>query len=57
MERNHLKGASVDAINVSHGGRPYLPNGIDLTPPSTTTTTQAGSPTVSTQGHAVLSTC
>ena len=31
MERTHLKGASVDAINVSHGGRPYLPNGIDLT--------------------------
>jgi IS30 family transposase len=31
MERDHLKGASVDAINVSQGGRPYLPNGIDLT--------------------------
>jgi hypothetical protein len=31
MERDHLKGASSDAINVSHGGRPYLPNGIDLT--------------------------
>ena len=31
MERTHLKGASVDVINVSQGGRPYLPNGIDLT--------------------------
>jgi IS30 family transposase len=31
MERDHLKGASVDAINVSQGGRQYLPNGIDLT--------------------------
>ena len=31
MERDHLRGASVDAINVSQGGRHYLPNGIDLT--------------------------
>jgi hypothetical protein len=31
MERNRLKGASGDAINVSQGGRPYLPNRIDLT--------------------------
>ena len=31
MERNQLKGASVDAINVSQGDRHYLPNGIDLT--------------------------
>jgi hypothetical protein len=31
MERDHLKGARGDAINVSQGGRPYLPNGIDLT--------------------------
>jgi len=30
MERNHLKGASGDAINVSQGGQQYLPNGIDL---------------------------
>lgn len=26
-----LKGANVDAINVSQGGQQYLPNGIDLT--------------------------
>jgi IS30 family transposase len=31
MERTHLKGASVDAINVSRGGQQYLPNGTDLT--------------------------
>jgi len=65
MERDHLKGASVDAINVSQGGRHYLPNGINLTPPSTTTTTRAGSPSLNTRprgpvnlpngGQAVLS--
>ena len=49
MERDHLKGASVDAINVSQGGRHYLPNGINLTPPSTTTTTRAGSPSLNTR--------
>lgn len=52
MERNHLKGASDDAINVILAAAGHICQTGSISPPSTTNATPAGSPTASTQGHA-----
>jgi hypothetical protein len=55
MERNHLKGASGEAINVILAAAGRICQTGSISPPSTTNATPAGSHTASTQGpRAVL---
>jgi hypothetical protein len=55
MERDHLKGASGDAINVILAAAGRIGQTGSISPPSTTNATPAGSHTASTQGpRAVL---